>query len=139
MILTFPLQRFQGPESFGFVDQIRERDPYYILNEWLYGEPKGNQLFTESTETPKMGRYSDIQRYGMDINSMAGTEVTRLNKKRVTIHMKFQKNKATHEQQGKLIILPDSLEELLRVAGKLYLSSNINEPEISQHDLVSLI
>lgn len=38
-------------------------------------------------------------------------------KKRVTIHMKFEKNKHSQKQLPKLIVLPDSLEDLLRIAG----------------------
>lgn len=142
LILGFCLQKLQGPENFGFVDQ--SRDPHLILNEWLNGEPKGetctlpshqynpygNQLFTESRtmnfpdseaiETEKMEK-CNIHRHENE------TEVIRLNRSRVTIHMKFHKNKATHEQLGKLIILPDSVEELLKIAGTLYLSSKILE------------
>lgn len=39
--------------------------------------------------------------------------------KRVTIHMNFHKHKVTKNQPAKLIILPDSLEELLKIAGTL--------------------
>ncbi|KAJ8549343.1 hypothetical protein K7X08_033050 [Anisodus acutangulus] len=39
-------------------------------------------------------------------------------KRRITIHMK--KKESLHDQFGKLIILPDSLEELFRVAGQRY-------------------
>jgi hypothetical protein len=90
------------------------RDPYIILNEWLYGDPKGN--FTESrnanspesgtTDTQKLTKISNIHRY------------ERPNKRRVVIHMKFQKNKEKCEQLGKLMFLPDSLEELFSIAGK---------------------
>lgn len=45
-------------------------------------------------------------------------EVIKLNR-RVTIHMKSLKNNAQPKQPGKLIILPDSIEELFRIAGKL--------------------
>lgn len=46
-------------------------------------------------------------------------EVFKFNRRRVTIHMKFLKNDALTKQPGKLIILPDSIEELFRIAGKL--------------------
>lgn len=42
-------------------------------------------------------------------------------KKRVTIHMQVPAGKTQTRHLAKLIILPDSIEELLRVAGKLYL------------------
>ncbi|KAM7524987.1 hypothetical protein LguiA_014889 [Lonicera macranthoides] len=133
-------QKLRGPESFGFVDQ--SRDPHLILNEWLNGEPKGeicalpsyqynpygNQLFTQSRtmnfpdseaiEIEKMEN-CNIHRYENE------TEGIRLNRRRVTIHMKFHKNKAKHEQLGKLIILPDSVEELLRIAGKKFGGYNL--------------
>ncbi|KAL7089354.1 hypothetical protein ACP275_13G182500 [Erythranthe tilingii] len=41
-------------------------------------------------------------------------------KKRVTIHMKFQKKNHSKKQLSKLVILPDSLEELLTVAGQKF-------------------
>ncbi|KAG8385292.1 hypothetical protein BUALT_Bualt03G0026800 [Buddleja alternifolia] len=47
----------------------------------------------------------------MNISSSCSTN----QKKRVTIHMKFQKNKL-----AKLINLPDSLEELLKIAGQKF-------------------
>ncbi|KAI3466821.1 hypothetical protein Pfo_023484 [Paulownia fortunei] len=40
--------------------------------------------------------------------------------KRVTIHMNFQKHKIPEKQLAKLIILPDSLEELLKIAGQKF-------------------
>lgn len=46
-------------------------------------------------------------------------EVVQFNR-RVTIHMKFLKKNALPKQSGKLIILPDSIEELFRIAGKLF-------------------
>lgn len=42
-------------------------------------------------------------------------------KKRVTIHMQVPSAKTSTRHLAKLIILPSSIEELLRVAGKLYL------------------
>ncbi|XP_031392282.1 potassium channel KAT3-like [Punica granatum] len=41
-------------------------------------------------------------------------------KKRVTIHMQVPTGKTSTRQLGKLIILPDSIEELLRVAGEKF-------------------
>lgn len=45
-----------------------------------------------------------------------GTKSTH-QKKRITIHMKKE---SLHAQFGKLVILPDSLEELFRVAGQRF-------------------
>ncbi|KAL2252127.1 UNVERIFIED_CONTAM: Potassium channel KAT2 [Sesamum indicum] len=44
--------------------------------------------------------------------------------KRVTIHMNFQKPNDTRKQLAKLIILPDSLEELLKIAGQKFGDDN---------------
>lgn len=41
-------------------------------------------------------------------------------KKRVTIHMGLQNRFEPNQQQGKLIILPDSIEEMFKIAGKLF-------------------
>lgn len=46
------------------------------------------------------------------------TEVIKLMKKRVTIHMKLQPDGTSQRQPGKLLILPDSIEKLLKIAGK---------------------
>lgn len=43
--------------------------------------------------------------------------------KRVTIHKQFPSASTSQGQFGKLIILPDSVEELLQIAGKLCLTS----------------
>ncbi|XVF87176.1 hypothetical protein PTKIN_Ptkin18bG0098000 [Pterospermum kingtungense] len=42
------------------------------------------------------------------------------NKKRVTIHMRFQSCSTSSRQRGKLILLPDSIQELLRMAGEKF-------------------
>ncbi|XVE51604.1 hypothetical protein DITRI_Ditri02bG0054900 [Diplodiscus trichospermus] len=41
-------------------------------------------------------------------------------KKRVTIHMQYQSSSTSSRQHGKLILLPDSIEELLRMAGEKF-------------------
>ncbi|XP_059665362.1 potassium channel KAT1-like isoform X2 [Cornus florida] len=53
-------------------------------------------------------------------NCPTNREFTKLTKRRVTIHMKFQKNNTSQKQLGKLIVLPDSLEELFKIAGKKF-------------------
>ncbi|KAA8519501.1 hypothetical protein F0562_013757 [Nyssa sinensis] len=54
-------------------------------------------------------------------------EVLKWNKTRVTIHMKFQKNNTSQRQLGKLIILPDSLEELFKIAGEKFGGYNLTK------------
>lgn len=51
------------------------------------------------------------------------TEVINSIKKRVTIHMQPQHDSTSQRQLAKLIILPDSIDELLKIAGKLCLNS----------------
>lgn len=59
-----------------------------------------------------------------DGNSRAkSSEVIKSAKKRVTIHMHFKIINTLQEQVGRVIILPDSLEELLTVGGKSHLLS----------------
>ncbi|PON72610.1 Voltage dependent potassium channel [Parasponia andersonii] len=62
-------------------------------------------------------------------------------RKRVTIHMQFQ-NSGTHRQHGKLIILPDSIDELFEVAGQKFGSSKpmkIINAENAEIDDISVI
>ncbi|KAF8391095.1 hypothetical protein HHK36_023395 [Tetracentron sinense] len=47
-------------------------------------------------------------------------EVMKLTSRRITIHMLFRKERKSQEHFKKLIILPDSLEELLRIAGEKF-------------------
>ncbi|KAK6797199.1 hypothetical protein RDI58_004901 [Solanum bulbocastanum] len=67
-----------------------------------------------------------------------GTKSTH-HKKRITIHMKKE---SLHEQFGKLIILPDSLEELFRVAGQRFggydfkRAVNAEDAEIDDIDVI---
>lgn len=51
-------------------------------------------------------------------NCPSDRESARLTKKRVTIHLLHSRS-TSRGQHGKLIILPDSLQELLKIAGKL--------------------
>ncbi|KAL0321361.1 UNVERIFIED_CONTAM: Potassium channel KAT2 [Sesamum radiatum] len=66
---------------------------------------------------------SGANRYKKDANTSSSsskypTSVEAIKSvKRVTIHMNFQKQNDTRKQLAKLIILPDSLEELLKIAG----------------------
>ena len=57
------------------------------------------------------------------VNYPGDTDVIKSIKKRVTIHMQLQHNSSSQRQLAKLIILPDSIEELLKIAGKLCLNS----------------
>lgn len=52
-------------------------------------------------------------------NCLTNKQATVFTTKRVTIHMKVQKHNTSQQPLGKLIILPDSLEALFQIAGKL--------------------
>lgn len=45
-------------------------------------------------------------------------EVIKSKKTRITIHMPYHNTGTSQMQRGKLIVLPDSIDELLRIAGK---------------------
>ncbi|KAK4345277.1 hypothetical protein RND71_035453 [Anisodus tanguticus] len=72
--------------------------------------------------------------------SQTGAKETKSIKKRVTIHMK--KNNSLQEHNGKLIILPDTLEELFRIAcqrfGEYSLKKVVNaeDVEIDEVDVI---
>ncbi|KAK9088265.1 hypothetical protein Scep_027347 [Stephania cephalantha] len=50
----------------------------------------------------------------------SSSKAMKQNDKRVTIHMNFRKENIPPNQHGKLIVLPDSIEELLRIAGQKF-------------------
>ncbi|XP_044461595.1 potassium channel KAT1-like isoform X2 [Mangifera indica] len=59
--------------------------------------------------------------FGACISSSASDkEVIKSNKKRVTIHMKIQNTGTSQNQPSKLIVLPASIDELLRIAGEKF-------------------
>ncbi|KAL2244677.1 potassium channel KAT3 [Sesamum indicum] len=68
-----------------------------------------------------------------------GVEHIKSAKKRVTIHMKSHQNKHSGKQLARLIILPDSLEELLKIAGQKFgddsLTSVVNADNAEIDDL----
>lgn len=75
-----------------------------FLHSHLKGEPNSSHLSTSSSS----GDPKEIQP----------------TRKRVTIHMQFY-NRSAHLQHGKLIILPDSIDELLKIAGKPFIDARI--------------
>uniref|UniRef100_A0A151UI66 Potassium channel n=1 Tax=Cajanus cajan TaxID=3821 RepID=A0A151UI66_CAJCA len=58
--------------------------------------------------------------YSSTSNHRTERETERFFKKRVTIHFHGKHKTTMQEQHGKLIILPDSLEELLHIAGEKF-------------------
>ena len=57
--------------------------------------------------------------FSRNSNCQSDRGLARFIKKRVTIHLQSGCRSTSQGQHGKLIILPDSLEELLKIAGKL--------------------
>lgn len=55
------------------------------------------------------------------------TKGVKQNKRRVTIHMKCLKNNVSQKQLPKLIILPDSIEDLFRIAGQKFGGYNLTK------------
>ncbi|XP_068323935.1 potassium channel KAT1-like [Pyrus communis] len=75
-------------------------------------------------------------------NSIPDRERMRSINKRVTIHMHFQNGSALERQLAKLIILPDSMEELLRVAGEKfegYKPTKVVNEENAEIDDISVV
>ncbi|KAM1004561.1 hypothetical protein ACFX2I_004714 [Malus domestica] len=75
-------------------------------------------------------------------NSIPDGERMRSINRRVTIHMHFQNGSALERQLAKLIILPDSMEELLRVAGEKfggYKPTKVVNEENAEIDDISVV
>ncbi|KAM1455348.1 hypothetical protein TB2_004564 [Malus domestica] len=75
-------------------------------------------------------------------NSIPDGERMRSINRRVTIHMHFQNGSASERQPAKLIILPDSMEELLRVAGEKfggYKPTKVVNEENAEIDDISVV
>ncbi|XP_058101100.1 potassium channel KAT3-like isoform X2 [Magnolia sinica] len=62
--------------------------------------------------------------YSNSGNHLNDNEVMKLTNKRVTIQMCFGRANASRGQLGKLILLPDSIEELLRIGGQKFAGSH---------------
>nr|DAD33865.1 TPA_asm: hypothetical protein HUJ06_012716 [Nelumbo nucifera] len=90
----------------------------HIGNNWRKDRRNENPNFTNS-HFGKIAPNSSSSSYCCPSDSQA----TKLTNRRVTIHMPSRKENTMQEQFGKLIVLPDSLEELLNVAGKFCLIS----------------
>ncbi|KAF9620689.1 hypothetical protein IFM89_013989 [Coptis chinensis] len=91
------LQYYEGGNR-----NLEDRKPEPIEPE--KGESKYSHCFQVATESHSGSSSS---------SSSSASQVMSLAKRRVTIHKNLQKE----NQLGKLILLPDSLEELLRIAG----------------------
>ncbi|XP_022715549.1 potassium channel KAT3-like isoform X2 [Durio zibethinus] len=74
----------------------------------------------EITDDPKNSQNKHRSGAQNFFNSPSYKEVIIPNKKRITIHMQFQTSSTSSRQFGKLILLPDSIHELLRMAGEKF-------------------
>ncbi|XP_019056062.1 PREDICTED: potassium channel KAT2 [Nelumbo nucifera] len=74
----------------------------------------------ETIKNIENGQRKDGRNGKSKLCSTCESQVTKLTNIRVTIHMPFRKECTTQEQFGKLIVLPDSLEDLFKVAGQKF-------------------
>lgn len=77
-----------------------------LANDKISGEDRVNEGL--------YGHRCEIKEERVESSSQRKTD------KRVTIHMNFRDFKVSENRPPKLILLPDSLEELLKIAGKNY-------------------
>ncbi|XP_077251000.1 potassium channel KAT3-like isoform X2 [Tasmannia lanceolata] len=127
-------QKQKGSLDFGEPDI----DPGFMLKEWLDGGPLGERCFChvgyqEETVNQSRNDKNQLRRRGSPyladswLATNSGSNSSnhcndvrgRISiDKRVTIHMHVQKSNRSQEQLRKLIILPESLEELFRIGGQ---------------------
>ncbi|CAN4076979.1 unnamed protein product [Withania somnifera] len=118
-------------EAKGWIGTAREKhggnkNMHELLSSYVnkseLNEQKGDFIrFDEETRSSKFKHSRNEVLYSSDPGNSSQTGATgKISiKKRVTIHMKDNIN-SLQEQNGKLIILPDTLEELFRVAGDFF-------------------
>ncbi|XP_059304112.1 potassium channel KAT3-like [Lycium ferocissimum] len=103
-------------ESYGCNSELNEQKGNFIS---LDEETRSRQFKPSRNEVPCCSSYSGN-------GSQSGTKGSKHINKRVTIHMK-KNNNSLKEQNGKLIILPDTLKELFRVAGQRFGDYNLKK------------
>ncbi|KAG5517283.1 hypothetical protein RHGRI_037888 [Rhododendron griersonianum] len=113
-IMNNLLKKLRGTESFCYVNQWE--DPSLNMGEWVDDEGLMERESFSENVIQELPHYLGNGQFGptrINGHSKALTEIG-MNKlpKRVNIHIKS----ASQEQLGKLIFLPDSLEDLLRIA-----------------------
>ncbi|KAJ4831678.1 Potassium channel kat2 [Turnera subulata] len=98
------------------------------------GKQNGNPSFSNS--------HSRKATTNLCTSSFVNDSEKKLIQKRVTIHMQFHNRSISQRRLGKLIILPDSMEELLRVAGEKfggYKFISVTNSENAEIDDISVI
>ncbi|GMP71899.1 hypothetical protein CsSME_00030142 [Camellia sinensis var. sinensis] len=124
-------------------------------NRWVLDEQKIDFVSSETDHNTRKGQFKPTRISGLNrsksqfrqvptiissghSSSSTDSDINKLNK-RVTIHMKFQENSKSQKQLAKLIILPDSLEELFRISGEkfggYYLTKVVNAENAEIDDL----
>ncbi|RWR89113.1 inward rectifying potassium channel [Cinnamomum micranthum f. kanehirae] len=135
-----------------------QRDIYELLQRYVKGYENVNHImgFFETEKNNQRSKMKGQERrhwnpetancsFAKDLTpccSNSGSRVMKSTEKRVTIHKGFGKTKTPREQLGKLIMLPDSLEELLRI-GSLkfvgYLPTKVVNGENAEIDDISVV
>ncbi|XP_072990451.1 potassium channel KAT3-like [Typha latifolia] len=88
----------------------------YLAMEESNGENSSKYQLIRSAEM--MTAYQNCSRHA------AGNNIMQMTNKRVTIHMFSQRERTAREQMGKLINLPGSLEELLRIGRQKFVGQH---------------
>ncbi|KAG6639334.1 hypothetical protein CIPAW_10G092300, partial [Carya illinoinensis] len=106
-------------------DNRRKPDEHRI--DLIGPESADNSMYSQSKHS-KQGPQSGYSHLRIDPTNSCSSrytfpidpEVTKVTKKRITIHMRLQHDGTLERQLGKLIILPDSIEDLLKIAGEKF-------------------
>ncbi|CAI9089741.1 OLC1v1024373C2 [Oldenlandia corymbosa var. corymbosa] len=118
-------------DSEAMVEEQEPRKPDEHKIE-LFDLEKANATFEVPSKPNKDGSMHSLKhchRIPAEISSSsimfpADKENAQSTRKRVTIHMKVQQHQAAYESIGKLILLPDSLEELYSIADQKFGGQN---------------
>lgn len=76
---------------------------------------------------PKLFHRNPIDISSSNIKCLSHSDITEFTRKRVTLYMKIQQHNTGQKLLGKLILLPDSVEELLRIAGDKFGGQNFTK------------
>ncbi|KAH7837545.1 hypothetical protein Vadar_015028 [Vaccinium darrowii] len=107
---------------------------------WMSDEHEINIFRPETTHYTKNGKFKP-SRNNAHSRALTENQIIKL-PKRVTIHMKSLSNIPSQKQLAKLMILPDSLEELLRIAGEKFgghILTKVVNAENAEIDEISVI
>ncbi|KAL1567469.1 potassium channel KAT1-like isoform X3 [Salvia divinorum] len=133
---------FQKLKEWKGVDIEGQLDPSLMLNNWWDLNSRPHQNSSGHLEMVRLsvvkkekdikrsdeyhhhqGKDDEVQNQGM-IDHHENSRKSR-SEKRVTIHMHFNEDRIARNHHGKLIILPNSLQELLQIAGEKFGDKNL--------------